>query len=78
MGTNSIVAISHSDNLTGSPTDLNEKSLNSVAKLTKIAIDKSCNFINLVKDKTVLLKPNLVRSTPPNIFATTDLRVIYS
>lgn len=78
MGSNSIVAISHSDNLSGSPTDLNEKSLNSVAKLTKKAIDKSCNFINLVKDKTVLLKPNLVRSTPPNIFATTDLRVVYS
>ena len=78
MNTNSLVAISHDDNLIGSPLELDEKSLNSVAKLTKKAIDKSCSLICLVKDKTVLLKPNFVRSTPETIFATTDLRVVYS
>lgn len=78
MSIKNIVAIAHSENLEGSPEDFNKKSLNAVEKLTKKAIDKSCNFTDLVKDKTVLLKPNLVRSTPPNIYATTDLRVVYS
>jgi uncharacterized protein (DUF362 family) len=78
MGRKSIVAISHVSNITGSPTDFNEKSLNSVARLTRRAISKSCNFISLVKDKKVLLKPNFVRSTPPRISATTDIRVVYS
>ena len=74
----SLVAISQNENLVGSPTDLGEESLNSVATLVEKAISKSCNFSHLVKDKTVLIKPNLVRSTPENIFATTDIRVIYS
>jgi len=77
MGGN-IVAISHSKNLIGSPLEFSDESLNSVAKLTKKAIDKACNFTDLVQNKTVLLKPNFVRSTPPSIFATTDLRLVYS
>lgn len=78
MKAGSLVSIVHSDNLAGSPTDLNATSLNSVNEIVKKAMFKSCDFKKLVRDKTVLIKPNLVRSTPQKIYATTDLRVIHS
>jgi len=73
-----VVSIAHSNNLHGSPLDLDEQSLMSVFNLTKKAVDKCCNLDKLVKDKTVMLKPNFVRSITKDIFATTDLRLVYS
>jgi uncharacterized protein (DUF362 family) len=78
LKTSASVAVSHSERLAGSPTDFGKESLASVDKLTRKAIKQSCDFGSLVKGKTVLIKPNLVRSPPKGIYATTDLRVVYA
>jgi uncharacterized protein (DUF362 family) len=70
--------VGHSANIAGSPAEFDEKSIASVTKLTKKTITQACDFSRLVKEKTVLIKPNLVRSPPKGIFATTDLRVVHA
>jgi len=72
------VSVSHTKHTIGSPIDLNKASLDSVTKLVKNAIYASCDFKNLVANKSVLIKPNLVRPIPFKLCTTTDPRVIYS
>jgi uncharacterized protein (DUF362 family) len=73
-----IVAVGHSKKITGTPTDLNNKSLVEVHELITKTIDRSCNFKSLVHNKVVLIKPNLVRPGLNGLQITTDLRVIHS
>ncbi len=72
------VAISHAKHIVGSPQDFGKASLDSVTELVKKAIYASCDFKNLVANKKVLIKPNLVRPIPNKLSTITDPRVIYA
>lgn len=74
-----IVSIVKRQDIPESPAEFTEKSLSVVKELLKEAIDKCCDFEKMVKGKTVLLKPNLVRPNPKEFpGVTTDLRIIKS
>ncbi|MBU0517507.1 DUF362 domain-containing protein [bacterium] len=70
------VAISHLDKISGTPNEFDAASLTTIQHLTLETLDV-CGFEDLVKDKSVLIKPNLVRPNPDYPSATTtDPRVI--
>jgi len=72
-----VVSIAHRDVISESPAEYSEESLNVIRALVAESIYAACDFDSLVRNKTVLIKPNLVR---PDLGAlpaiTTDPRVV--
>jgi uncharacterized protein (DUF362 family) len=70
------VGIAHTPHVPGTPNSA--RGLAAVRTLIESAIEQSrCDLVSLVKDKTVLIKPNLVRPhIAPNCNTTTDTRVV--
>ncbi len=74
----STVGVAHFSQIPGTPDSTDINGLVSVRTLVERAIKSSrCDFLSLVKNKCVFLKPNLVRpNISPNSNTTTDTRVI--
>lgn len=72
-----IVGIAHRSAVPENPAKYSEKSLSIIQAMLNEVIGYSVNLTNLVKHKTVFIKPNLVRPNPRELPAiTTDVRVI--
>lgn len=73
----SIVGIAYRKSIPENPTRFTEKSLTVIRELLQEAIGNAVNPRGLVHNKTVFIKPNLVRPNPKMLPATTtDARVI--
>jgi uncharacterized protein (DUF362 family) len=74
-----IVGISYRKIVPENPAKYTEKSLSLIQSMLDEAIGYTVNLPKLVKNKTVFIKPNLVRPNPKELPAiTTDVRVILS
>ena len=71
------VGIAYRKNIPDSPAKYSKKSLSVIQSMLEEAIGYTVDLRKLVKNKKVLIKPNLVRPNPKNLPAiTTDVRVI--
>jgi len=74
-----IVAIAHAGQVGESPAAYTDASLNVIRRLTAEVVSLATDLPAMVRGKTVLVKPNLVRPNPKNPFAVvTDERVLFA
>ncbi|MCA1944030.1 MAG: DUF362 domain-containing protein, partial [Desulfovibrio sp.] len=74
-----IVAIAHAGQVGESPAAYTDASLNVIRRLTTEVVSLATDLPAMVRGKTVLVKPNLVRPNPKNPFAVvTDERVLFA